>query len=439
MRFHIIFCIALLTGFSVQMQAQRLITDMMDTSAENGKGLLSIYESFGSIKFTGYTQPQFQWTEEKGTNTYEGGDFSGNSNNRFMFRRNRVRLDYAYTNKQNDIAAYFVFQIDATERGVFARDMWLRLFDNKWKLFNVTLGLFGRPFGYEVSLSSSERESPERGRMSQILMKTERDIGAMLSFQPRKKDASLKMLKIDLGVFNGQGLTGPTDYDSYKDVIGRIGLKRVKIKPLGWFISGGASVLYGAVGNQSPWLYEMKTANGLHQFIGDSSVTNLNYAAPRHYYEADLQIKIPNRKGFTELRAEYIRGRQSATNASSDTPGVYPVSSTGTPQPLYIRPFDGAYFYFLQHLFSEKHQLVVKYDWYDPNTKVKGEEISATKGMSKADIKFNTLGIGYVYYANTHLKATVYYSMVKNENTNIAGYVSDVKDNVFTLRLQYRF
>jgi len=425
---------------SIEADAQKFLTDMMDTSTDMGKGMLSIYQKFGSIKFTGYTQPQFQWAEEKGTKTFAGGDFSPYSNNRFTLRRNRIRLDYAYANKNNEIAAYFVFQFDATERGVFARDMWLRLFDNKWKLFHLTTGLFARPFGYELNLSSADRESPERGRMSQTLMKVERDLGAMLSFESRRKDASaLKMFKIDLGVFNGPGLNNTTDYDSYKDVIGRIGLKPLKLKPLGMQISGGISGFYGAVGSQSPWLYKMAAVSGAQVFVADSTPSNIDYAAPRHYYGADVQIKIPNRKGFTELRAEYISGTQTGTASSSETPGVFPVTGTGAPQPLYVRPFNGAYFYFLQHLFSEKHQLVVKYDWYDPNSKVSGADISKANGMSAADIKFNTLGIGYVYYANIHLKATLYYDIVNNESTSISGYTSDVKDNVFTLRLQYRF
>jgi hypothetical protein len=436
MKFSKIFLLVLLVSFSSTSNAQQLLTDMMDTTTELGKGMLSMYNKFGSLKLTGYIQPQFQWVEEKGAKSWAGGDFSPNSNNRFMLRRSRIRVDYAYMNKQDLPAAYFVFQFDATERGVFARDMWGRFFENKWQLFQVTTGLFARPFGYEVNLSSSDRETPERGRMSQILMRTERDLGAMLSFEPRKKGAALSKLKIDLGVFNGQGLAGPTDFDSYKDIIGRVSFKPTTVKP--FILSGGASILYGAVGNQSPFLYEQKEIGGLQQFVSDSLNSNIDYAAPRHYYGADVQVKFPNRKGATELRAEYIRGQQSATASSSETPGTYPVTNN-IPQPLYVRPFDGAYFYFLQHLASEKHQIVVKYDWYDPNTKVAGTDISKANGMSAADVKFNTLGFGYVYYANSHLKATFYYDLITNESTNVAGYTTDVKDNVLTVRLQYRF
>src|SRR5207342_489014 len=100
-----------------------------------------------------------------------------------------------------------------------------RVFENRAKLFSLSTGMFARPFGYEVNLSSSDRESPERGRMSQILMKTERDVGAMLSLETRDRTNLLNYIKWDAGVFNGQGLTAPGEYDSYKDFISRVSWK----------------------------------------------------------------------------------------------------------------------------------------------------------------------------------------------------------------------
>jgi hypothetical protein len=121
-----------------------------------------------------------------------------------MLRRGRIRFDYIHFNLNNKPSIQFVFQFDGTERGVFIRDFWGRIFENKYKLFAFTAGMFARPFSYELNLSSSDRETPERGRMSQILMRTERDLGAMISFEPRKKDHPLRYLKIDAGFFNGQ-------------------------------------------------------------------------------------------------------------------------------------------------------------------------------------------------------------------------------------------
>lgn len=308
-------------------------------------------------------------------------------------------------------------------------------------MFSLTTGLFARPFGYEVNLGSGDRESPERGRMSQILMKTERDLGLAINFEPRNaKSGFMKHIKADVGVFNGQGLSGTTDFDRYKDVIGRVYTKPIKIKALGMELTGGASVLQGAIGTQSAWVYQTVSDGQLgYKVKGDSNAAIIDRPLPRQYYGADIQIKFPSKKWTTELRAEYIAGMQTATASSSETPGVYPTLATGALAPLYTRQFNGAYFYLLQNIGSKKHQLVVKYDWYDPNTKVAGLDVNSTKGFSAADIKHSTVGFGYVYHINPHLKWTLYYDFVTNESTNVAGYTSDIADNVFTSRLQYRF
>ena len=149
-----------------------------------------------------------------------------------------------------------------------------------------------------------------------------------------------------------------------------------------------------------------------------------------------LQVKIKNHIGFTELRAEYVNGTQTGTSNSSETPTALMSGRDG----FYKRNFNGAYFYFLQHLFSLRHQFVIKYDWYDPNTNVKKNEIGATNtNFSAADIKYNTLNIGYNYHVNSQVKLSVFYAIVKNEHTLLPGFTSDVKDNIFTTRLQFRF
>ncbi|RYE15002.1 MAG: porin [Sphingobacteriales bacterium] len=293
--------------------------------------------------------------------------------------------------------------------------------------------------GFEVNLSSSDRESPERGRMSQTLMKTERDLGVMLTFENRIKDNKIKWLKFDLGVFNGQGLAGPGEYDSHKDLIGRVSLKPTKIKNLSWIVSASASGYYGGIVSQSLWKYRTTGEGATSRVAGDSVQSNIGYVAPRQYAGADVQLKIPNKKGYTEFRAEYIMGQQTGTATTSETPGTYPVSATTGVQPLYTRRFDGAYFYYLQHLGLDWLQFVAKYDWYDPNKKVKGNELTTARGFNAADVRYNTLTTGFMFYLNAHVKTFVFYDWVKNESTGLAGYTKDVKDNIITVRLQYRF
>lgn len=439
MRLNKLTLLLFLLCFSGAVRAQRFLTDMMDTTTAIGKGIYPLYEKYDRLRFGGYMQPQFQWAESKGAKTFDGGDFAVNSDNRFMLRRGRLRVDYLHFNEKNQPLAFFAFQFDGTERGVAIRDFWGRFYENKLEMFAVTAGMFARPMGFEVNLSSSDRESPERGRMSQTLMKTERDIGAMLTFEHRKKGSKINWFKIDLGLFNGQGLNGPTDYDNHKGLIGRVSVKPQTLGKSGWILSAGASGFYGGITSQSAIVSKTEGSGNNAYIKADSAAGNIGYVAPRRYYGADAQLKIPNRKGFTEFRAEYIRGQQTATATTTETPGTYPVSAANAPLPLYTRSFDGAYFYFLQHLGLNRLQLVLKYDWYDPNKKVKGKDISAAKGFTPADIRYDTYGGGLVYYINAHVKATLYYDVVINEETNIAGYTSDLKDNVLTCRLQYRF
>lgn len=412
---------------------------MMDTTTNIGKGIYPLYQKYDRLRFGGYMQPQFQYAEDKGVKNYSGGDFATNSNNRFMLRRGRIRIDYAHYNEDHQPLAYFAFQFDGTERGVAIRDFWGRFYENQLQLFSVTAGMFARPMGFETNLSSSDREAPERGRMSQILMKTERDIGAMLTFEDRRKKSKLKWFKVDLGVFNGQGLAGPAEYDSHKDVIGRFSLKPQTFKKSGCILSGSISGYWGGIVSQMPVIYEVEGRGSNAYMRRDSQANNLNKVMPRRYAGADIQFKIPNKNGFTEFRAEYIMGQQTATASTSETPGSYPVNTAGVIQPLYVRPFAGAYLCFLQNLWSNRLLGVVKYDWYDPNRSVKGKEITAANGFSAADVRYNTLGGGFVYFINVHVKATLWYDWIRNESTGLAGYENDVKDNILTCRLQYRF
>ena len=427
--------IILLSTCSITVPAQFLM-DMVDTTKETGRGLLAVYKKFDHLRIGGYIQPQFQVAQSKGIKSFEGGDFASQVSNRFMLRRSRVRIDYVHFGKENQPGVQIVFQFDANERAFTVRDVWGRIFENKYKLFSFTTGMFARPFGYEVNLSSSDRESPERGRMSQLHMKSERDLGAMVSFDVRKEKHPLKKLKIDVGIFNGQGINASGDFDNSKDLIGRISLKPTNIHPK-LQISAGISGLSGGLHNNTKYVFKTGIDAGIKKVIVDSALTNINKISPRKYFGADLQLKLDNgKKRFTEFRAELIAGTQTGTAASPETPVALLTGNEG----FHERRFNGAYFYFLQHIFSSHHQLFVKYDWYDPNSKVKGREIGAPgTSFTAANIKYNTLGFGYINYLTENVKLLLYYAIVKNENTLLTGYTSDIRDNVFTCRVQFRF
>ena len=409
--------------------------DLVDTTKDMGKGMLSIYKKFDHIRIGGYIQPQFQIVQDKGAKSFNGGDFAANVNNRFMIRRGRIRFDYIHFAEKKGPSVQFVFQFDGTERGVFIRDFWGRVLENKYQLFALSVGMFARPISYELNLSSSDRESPERGRMSQILMKTERDLGAMVTFEPRKKDHPLRYLKIDAGLFNGQGLSATADFDSHKDLITRIALKPYPVSKK-ITLSAGASLLDGGFLQNTKYLYTTNDNINGKTFTVDSSLANNGKIAARKYYGADAQLKIKTKAGYTELRAEYLTGTQTATAGSSETPAILLAGTDG----YYVRKFNGAYFYILHNILSTHHQLAIKYDWYDPNAKVKGDDIGkAGTTLSSTDIKYSTLGFGYIHYVNENLKLVFWYEKITNEKTLLPGYTADLKDDVFTCRLQFRF
>jgi hypothetical protein len=418
--------------FVIQSTRSQFLMDMVDTSTEVGKGMLSIYKKFDRVNISGYMQPQFQVAQEKGIPSYSGGDFPPQVNNRFMFRRGRIRFDYAHFTDTGQAALQFVFQFDGTERGVFIRDFWGRIFENRFELFSLSAGMFARPFGYELNRSSSDRESPERGRMSQILMKTERDLGAMVSFEPRKRKHPLRYIKWDAGIFNGQGLAAPNEFDSHKDFITRLSLKPYPVSK-NLFFSMGLSYLNGGLFQSNRYVYSMET-KGAKNFNLDSSMSNIGKIAPRKYYGADAQLRLNHAWGNTELRVEYWMGKQTATEATSETPTEL------LTEPYYIRKFDGAFVYLLQNIINNRHQLGVKFDWYDPNTDVEGDEIgNGGSNINATNIKYSTLSVGYNYYMNVNLKLFLWYDFIKNESTSLSEFQGDVRDNVFTCRLQFEF
>ena len=207
-------------------------------------------------------------------------------------------------------------------------------------------------------------------------------------------------------------------------------------------------------------------------FNVDSTSYKVGAKLKREYYGIEAQASLNSVIGITTLRGEYLWGTQPGTEATSGSPtGVWsksPVTvytttydtlthvaktlaKTTTPNyDAYIRNFSGGYVYFVQSIGHTKHEVVVKYDWYDPNTKIKGNEIGVANSKTGApDIKYNTLGLGWIYHWNSNVKITAYYELVTNETSNATSlaakndgtktFAKNQKDNVFTLRVQYKF
>ncbi|HEX7411033.1 MAG TPA: hypothetical protein VF298_02715 [Bacteroidales bacterium] len=414
----------------------------LDTITTNVQKLNAAMSTLQKLKISGYIQAQYQIIETPGAKSFAGGDFPAVSDNRFMVRRGRIKFAYdSYLTK-------YVLQFDVTEKGLAIKDAYLNVSDPYLNAFSITAGVFNRPFGYEIPYSSSVRESPERSRFTQTLFPGERDLGAMLTFQ-MPKTSPLNFLKIDAGFFSGNG-TNP-EFDKKKDFIGRIGIAKAttneKVKyGLGFsYYNGG--IYQGTVTPALPakpraaQTYEMKTIGDTVSFVkiaGDSIVGSFH---KRSYFGIDGQLIVETPLGLTTLRGEYIAGKQPGTSSSTTSPtSAIPASDT------YLRKISGAYVYFVQSFTGTRLSVVAKYDIYDPNTNISGNQIGLksktgkTTASTAGDIKYNTLGLGLIYAYTPNIKFTAYYDMVKNETSkNLAGYTKDIKDNVWTLRLQYKF
>jgi len=380
------------------------------------------------IKITGYLQTQYQKAQSAGISSFSGGDFSANSDSRFMIRRGRLKIDRV------DKYSNIVFQLDATQNGVNLMDAFIQLHAPDQTDIVFTAGLFNRPFGYSIVYSSGFRDFPERSRVFQTLMPRERDLGAMITYHPKK---IAKFLTADLAMVNGSGLSA-RDYDSKKDLIGSLTFKFDSLANKKIHLGFGGSFYKGTVRSSTNTYY----SNADVGFTANTAADNVNKNLNRAYYGANLQLQLDHNFGTTSIKTEYVAGTQPGVANSANLAGPYASQSFAT-QPttnLYLRSFDGYYIWLTQQIGKSKFSALLAYDEYDPNTKVSGATIGmANTNTTAADIKYSTLGYGATWAINSRLKLTVYNEHIQNESTAIAGFEHDLKDDVFTTRLQYRW
>ncbi len=408
--------------------AQQTLLDSLNQDVKKIKEEIGIGKK---LKITGHIISQFQIAEQTGIKSFNGGNFEANTDKRFMIREARVKFNY--TGKLTEL----VFQFEGTEKGFAIKDLYAKVSEPWLKAFSLTAGIMNRPFGYEIGIASTMRESPERGRMSQTILNGERDLGAMLTVQLPDK---LNFLKLEAGLYNGTG-SANVDFDKKKDFISHLSFKKNFGKSDFINLSGGVSYYNGGwrQGTKYVWSNAM-ISDSIHGFMCDSTSANVGKIAKREYLGGDIQLTINWIIGTTNIRGEYIQGTQSGVSNSSTSPIVLPVDDSKKLMDTYVRNFNGAYFYFIQNILKTKHQLIVKYDWYDPNSKVNGNQIGAAgSNLSSTDIKYSDLGFGWAYKWDDNLKFTVYYDLVKNETTLLKGFTGDIKDNVYSVRMQYKF
>lgn len=367
-----------------------------------------------------YIQPQFQWGEEDAS--LKVGSSNNDLNqpfNRFGIRRGRLKFEY-----KKGIASG-VFQLNITDKGILLKDVYVDLKDPWVGSNSLKLGVSNRTFGYEVQYSSSERESPERSTIFQTLFPEERDLGAVLTLQAPEKTA-IRFLKLEAGLFSGNGAY--MDIDNKKDFIGHLSASDKIGEKMKWGL--GVSYYYGNVYQGTSSVYRM---NG-NTFELNDDPSNVGGFSKREYLGFDAQFSFQSVLGQTKLTGEYLLGTQPGSSNDSRSPNSPLLPSEDT----YLRDFSGGYAMLVQDLGVSFLAGILKYDWYNPNTKVAGDNIGLNF-TNKGDVAYATLGFGLLWRINKNLRLQAFYESVRNETSvHLLDYENDRNDDVFTLRLQFK-
>lgn len=403
-----------------------LLENRVDSLATEVTTLDKVVKQLSKFKVSAYIQGQYQYGQEDAT--LKVGDKNENLDkgfNRIGIRRGRMKFEY------NDGIGTGAVQIEVNDKGVSFRDLYIGIKDPWTKRSQLMAGVFNRPFGYEVSYSTSSLESPERATIIQYFFPDERDLGAMLTLRT-KTSSPLHFLRLDAGLFAGNSINRETD--SRKDFIGRLGAEKAIGDWGKW--GAGFSYYHGFVFNPTTEAYEMRDNHFVKMDMGATGTY-----MKRQYLGLDGQFSFLSSLGKTTFRAEGLIGTQPGIAGSSRSPNYSSRPENLPENSLFKRPFIGYFFYWVQDIGASPFSAVLKYDAYDPNTKVKGNEVGAEHSFtSKTDLAQSTIGIGGIYNFNKHIRLQAYYEFNFNEKSSLVkGYEKDRKDNVLTVRLQYKF
>lgn len=434
------------------------------------------------IKVSGYLQAQVRVAtdtlgNEKSDYTYfsapgefQGGKFPNGSRALFQVRRARIKIGYESDLTQmyvqfdclpftTGMAVNGVSQVSDTSKkvsytksallaggGVTIKDAFLRFTEPWLKSIAVKAGVYDRPFGFEISYSSSNRESPERSRLFQTLFPGERDLGVSGEYIPADGlPPWVQMFNVKAGCFAGNGIN--IDYDARRDFIGRFGLS-LPITKANLAIDGGFSAYIGNIRDYNDTLYKYVASTKKMDF----TTGHKREDQARQYFGGDMQVYFGNIPwGGLTLRGEVIGGQQPGTKGSSGSPKTdytFTTNSTASANdPVYVRNFIGFYTMLVMNIDPIRCQVVGKYDLYDPNKDLSGEDVK-----SATDLAYNTLGGGLVYHWDENVKFILYYDRVMNEHTTgvqLSGagtggvpkdfYNREINDDVLTFRIQYKF
>lgn len=382
---------------------------------ENVTTLLTDVAGLKKLKISGYFQGQFEKTEVAkgfGLTPYDSTQFP---QDRFRIRRARVKFTYDAGITQ------FVFQGDFGNSGFALKDFYLNITDPWMKTFDLTLGQFNRPT-YEVEYSSSVREAPERSKTTLTLYPNERDLGMMLTIHPED------WFKLQLAAFNNTYLssvaqTGPTFRDEPFYYMARL-TKGFKITD-GLDVDLGVHARIGSVTSNAKYLIPSDQPTNTKAL--DSTAGNYGSSLSRSWFGAEMQLYW-DFLGGVKLLGEYMTGK-NVDELPSNTTAL-------ASRKIRQRDFAGFYAMLVKNIGTE-WAVAARLDQYNPNTKIENSVVNTT-----SDLALTTIGFGIHNYTFDNIRITLWYDMPKTTTTDGVTnktLAADPKDNLLTLRFQYKF
>lgn len=399
----------LLITITLYGYSQAQVSDSLKEVIDNHQGKLNALDErvlineadlskLNKIKVSGYIQAQWE--------SYQADLVKANDpTNTFYIRRARIKFTYEPAD-----GVKFVLQPDFSTGNLSLKDAYAVVNIPKLQGWTLWAGQFNRP-NYEVEYSSGQREVLERSRIIRAIYPGEREIGAKLEYSGTNVPVLFQLMAMN-GNFTG---SQAKDADSKKDVMARF-VYSAKMQSSGLGIDFGLNGYLG--GNRAKTNKYVSESNGILDSIAVGDYLK------KQWVGAELRI-FADILGGLSIKGEYISG----TNSTASTTAL-------KTDPNKKRNFSGYYFYFIKNI-GNKNQLIAKYDYYDPNTKLSGD-------AAKGDVSYKTFTLAWQYYLNDNIRITFNYEMPKNETNstikNMQG-ISDtqLKDNTFGIRIQARF
>jgi len=407
----------------------------------------SLLDKLSKIKITGYLQAQYEmydnWSADGTKHGVEPTSGARPITNTFFIRRARVKFTYESLD-----GVKFVLCPDFTIDKFSVKDAYAVLNDRWTNTFSLYLGQFNR-ITYDNEYSSASREFAERTLMTRTLYPTEREVG--VKFEADFNTQYEFPLKLQFAMFNGNFGEGAVasqqkDVDNAKDFMARA-VYSLRMPKQGLVVDFGGHTYLGKttiLDNTT-----IKTTTTVDPTTGVNTIviktlpldffnvnnTKINPAIgdtfDKELFAAEMQAYYDFLGGMS-LKGEYIRGTYSGTTNAAQVNSLFKANK--------VRNVEGYYLSLIKNV-GKKHEASVRYDVFDPNTKLSGNTVIAPD-----DLKYHNWTFTWQYFFDENVKIMACYNRPINEkSTGITGpsntdFINrDKRDNTFTLRLQASF